>query len=147
MIATTLTRLLQSDGTQKTSVIRDTMQRMMTEKCSVFRNPKNLTKALAMIQELKQNYDNTGLANKSKTFNYELTETLELGNMLKVAETIVFSALQRTESRGSHYRNDWPERNDEEWLKHTIIRQTIDGLKVTYKPVVITRFSPQKRRY
>ncbi len=146
-IATILSRLLLSNGTQKTSVIRETMRRMMTEKCSVFRNPDNLAEALATLQELKKNYDNVGLTDKSKKFNYELTDALELGNMLKIAEVIVFSALHRTESRGSHYRSDYPDRNDEEWLKHTIIHQTNDGLKVSYKPVVITRFSPEKRGY
>jgi succinate dehydrogenase / fumarate reductase flavoprotein subunit len=70
-----------------------------------------------------------------------------LENMLKIAETIVFSALQRKESRGAHFRSDFPERNDMEWLKHTLVYGTPKGLKLRYKPVTTTRFPPEKRRY
>jgi succinate dehydrogenase / fumarate reductase flavoprotein subunit len=87
------------------------------------------------------------MANKTRSFNYELEEALELENMLKTAETMVFSALQRKESRGAHYRQDFPERNDEEWLKHTLVYATPDGLTLRYKPVTITRFPPKERRY
>ena len=119
----------------------------MADKCSVFRDRDGLTKALAVIRELKQKYANLNLANKSKRFNYELQEALELGNMLKTAEGIVFSALNREESRGAHFRNDYSERNDDEWLKHTLVYASNEDLKVRYKPVLITKFPPEKRRY
>ncbi len=67
--------------------------------------------------------------------------------MLRIAEVIVFSALARRESRGAHFRSDYPERNDEEWLKHTFVNETTSGLKVNYKPVATGRFVPEKRRY
>ena len=67
--------------------------------------------------------------------------------MLRIAEVIVLSALQRKESRGAHFRNDYPERNDEEYLKHTFVNDTPAGLKESYKPVAISKFIPEKRRY
>ena len=102
------------------------------------------SKRLGQIRQLKKSYLNVGLTNKSKIFNYELQEALELGNMLRVAEVIVYSALQRKESRGAHFRSDYPERNDKEWLKHSFVNETPTGLEVTYKPVVISKFAPQK---
>jgi succinate dehydrogenase / fumarate reductase flavoprotein subunit len=87
------------------------------------------------------------VANKAGRFNYELEEALELENMLKTAETIVFSALQRKESRGAHYRSDFPERNDAKWLKHTLVYAAPEGLKLSYKRVTVTRFPPEERRY
>jgi succinate dehydrogenase / fumarate reductase flavoprotein subunit len=123
------------------------MQRVMAEKCSVFRDQNGLTEALAIIRELKQKHSSLNLANKSRRFNYELQEALELGNMLKTAEAVVFSALHREESRGSHFRSDHPERNDEEWLKHTIVHSSIERLTLSYKPVVVTKFLPERRRY
>jgi succinate dehydrogenase / fumarate reductase flavoprotein subunit len=87
------------------------------------------------------------VGNKSRKFNYELTEFFELKNMLKTAEVMVFSALQRGESRGSHFRSDFPERNDEQWLKHTFVHAALEGLRASYRPVVITKFAPEKRRY
>ncbi len=140
-------RLLDSKGNELVSVLRAEMQRLMTEKCSVFRNGPELEQALDQICQLEKRLLNVGLDNKNKIFNYELQEALELGNMLKIAKAIVFSALQRKESRGSHYRSDYPERNDEESLRHTLVHVTSEGLKITYKPISITRFTPEKRRY
>ena len=115
--------------------------------CSVFRNGDGLEQSLEEVCQLKKRCLNVGLANKSRIFNYELEETLELGNMLKTAEVIVFSALKRKESRGAHFRSDYPERNDEEWLRHTLVYVTPEGLKTVYKPIFISRFTPEKRRY
>ena len=139
--------LLESDGSERVPVIREAMQRLMTEKCSVFRNHDALQEALIEIRSLKKRYASLAMANKTRSFNYELEEALELGNMLNSAEAMVFSALQRKESRGAHYRQDFPERNDEEWLKHTLVCATPDGLTLRYKPVTVTRFPPKERRY
>ena len=136
-----------SRGNYRVPVIRKAMQHVMTEKCSAFRDRTGLTQALATISELKQKLSKTSLTNKSKRFNYELQEAFELGNMLKTAEVIVFSALNREESRGSHFRKEHPERNDEELLKHTLIHSTNERLTLSYKPVVVTKFAPEKRRY
>jgi succinate dehydrogenase / fumarate reductase flavoprotein subunit len=139
--------LLKTDGKERVPIIREEMQRVMTEKCSVFRDQAVLQQALTEILQLKERCSNLGLVNKGRRFNYELEEALELENMLKIAETIVFSALQRKESRGAHYRSDFPERNDTEWLKHTLVHVAPEGLTLRYKPVTVTRFPPEKRRY
>ena len=142
-----ISRLLNSSGNERVPILRETMQCLMTEKCSVFRNGDVLEQAQNEICQLEKRFLSVGLGNKSCLFNCELQEALELGNMLKTAKAIVFSALQRKESRGAHYRSDYPERNDEQNLRHTMIYMTPDGLKTTYKSVSITRFSPEKRRY
>ena len=147
IVSSKVNHLLDSAGNERTSVLREAMQNLMTEKCSVFRNSDGLEQALEGISQLEKRYLNVCLTNKSKTFNYNLQEALELGNMLKTAQVIVFSALQRKESRGAHYRSDYPERNDEEWLKHTLVYAAPEGLKTAYKPVSISRFAPEKRRY
>ncbi len=139
--------LLECNGTERTPVLREAMQRLMAEQCSVFRNGPALEQALGQIRQLKKRCQNVGLTNKSRVFNYELQEALELSNMLRVAEVVVFSALARKESRGAHFRSDYPERNDEEWLKHTFVHETPAGLKESYKPVAAGRFAPEKRRY
>jgi succinate dehydrogenase / fumarate reductase flavoprotein subunit len=142
-----VSRLLESGGAERAPLIRETMQQVMTAKCSVFRNHADLQQALTEIRQLQKRYANLAVANKTRIFNYELEEALELGNMLKTAEAIVFSALQREESRGAHCRKDFPERNDDEWLKHTLVYEAPEGLKLRYKPVTVTRFPPEERRY
>jgi succinate dehydrogenase / fumarate reductase flavoprotein subunit len=139
--------LLNSNGSERVPVLRTSMQCVMTQKCSVFRNGGELEQALGEIRHLKKRMLNVGLESKGKVFNYELQEALELENMLNISEVIIFSALQRRESRGAHYRNDYPTRNDDEWLRHTLVSLTPNGLKIIYKPVSITRFSPEKRKY
>jgi succinate dehydrogenase / fumarate reductase flavoprotein subunit len=139
--------LLDSSGTEHVPMIRDAMKKVMTNNCSVFRDRNGLVEALHEIRELKQRYTKLAHANKGRRFNYELQEALELGNMLKTAEVIAFSALNREESRGSHFRNDYPERNDKEWLKHTLVFSTAQGFELRYRPVVVTKFPPETRRY
>lgn len=142
-----ISSLLESDGAEQAPLIREAMQQLMTEKCSVFRSQAGLQQALTAIRKLKKRCASLRVANKTRVFNYELEETLELENMVKTAEAIVFSALQREESRGAHYRRDFPERNDAEWLKHTLVHASPEGLKLSYKPVTVTSFPPKARRY
>ncbi len=139
--------LLESKCTESIPAIRENMQQLMTQQCSVFRNGPALGQALAHIRQLKKRCLNLELTNKSRVFNYELQEALELNNMLRVAEIIVYSALMRTESRGAHFRSDYPDRNDEKWLKHTFVNETPTGLKESYKPLGAGRFELQNRRY
>ncbi len=147
IVSEKVNRFLDSKGNERVSVLRVEMQRLMTEKCNVFRKGEELEQALDKICQLEKRAANVGLDNKSKIFSYELQEVLELENMLKTAKAIVFSALQRKESRGAHYRSDYTNRNDEEWLRHTLVHVTLQGLKYTYKPVSINRFTPEKRMY
>jgi len=142
-----INNLLESKGLERAAALRENLQRLMTDQCSVFRSQKGLENAITQIQLLKKSYLNIGLTDKSRIFNYELQEAFELGNMLRVAEVIVYSALQRHESRGAHFRIDHPERNDKEWLKHTFVNETPTGLQVCYKSVVVGKFPPQKRGY
>jgi succinate dehydrogenase / fumarate reductase flavoprotein subunit len=147
IVVNKINSLLDSHGAERVAVLRETLQCLMTEQCSVFRNGQALENALEQICQLQKRLLNIGLTNKSRIFNFELQETLELNNMLRVAKVIVFSALQRKESRGAHFRNDYLERNDEEWLKHTFVNETLTGLKESYKPLAAGRFTPETRRY
>ena len=114
---------------------------------SVFRNEEGLKKGIEEIQNLKGRYKEIGVVNQGKTFNYELMEAFELGHQLDLSEVILFSALHRRESRGAHYREDFPSRADRYFLKHTLVFQTPKGPEARYKPVKITRFQPEARVY
>jgi succinate dehydrogenase / fumarate reductase flavoprotein subunit len=139
--------LFSSSGKERVGALREEMEETMTKFCSVFREKRGLEQALSEIKEIRKKMAGLRLSSSQKRFNYELEEALELGNMLKLAEVIVFSALQRNESRGAHYRNDYPQRDDKQWLKHTLIFRSTAGLETKYKPVAITRFEPKERKY
>jgi succinate dehydrogenase / fumarate reductase flavoprotein subunit len=143
----TISNLLETKGTEKIPELRETLQRLMSSHCNVFRNGRNLQQAQQEVKLLRKRLQNIELTNKSLVFNLELLEALELNNMLRVAEVIIYSALKRTESRGAHFRTDFPHRNDQQWLKHSFVYETQEGLKESYKPVTTERLSPQKRRY
>ena len=95
----------------------------------------------------KGRYADLGLQDGSKVFNTELVQALELGNMIDVAETVAISATQRKESRGAHTRTDYPTRNDAELLKHSVVRFSPSGPTLDYKPVTLTRWEPEDRKY
>jgi succinate dehydrogenase / fumarate reductase flavoprotein subunit len=142
-----ITKLLDVQGGMKIGQLRREMQSLMMGYGSVFRNEDGLKKGIEGIQSLKENYADVGILNKGKVFNYELMEAIELGHQLDVAEVILLSALHRRESRGAHFREDFPKRDDQSYLKHTLVFQTPDGPEVRYKPVKITRFQPEARVY
>jgi succinate dehydrogenase / fumarate reductase flavoprotein subunit len=132
---------------EKASALRITMQQTMTEYCSVFRAKEGLDKALAIVEDLKGRAQEIALSNRGLRFNTDLLEAVELQSLLALAEAILLSARAREESRGAHFREDFPERNDETWLKHTLIQMTDKKPKLFYKPVRITRFEPKPRVY
>jgi len=140
-------RLLASAGKESVTKIRTTMQEEMTARCGVFRDAKGLAQVSATIADLKERYKNIGIADHTKKFNTELLEALELGYLLDCAEATVASATVRTESRGAHAREDFPERDDANWLKHTLVSKTSGKIWFAFKPVVITKFQPQERKY
>ncbi len=128
-------------------VIRREMQRTMSDKVYVFRDEGGLKEALNEIKKLRKRFNTGHVADKSKEYNQNLVHVLELDAMLEVAEVVVVSALARTESRGAHYRIDHPRRDDQNWLKHTLAYKTLDGPRLEYLPVVITKWTPEERKY
>ncbi len=119
----------------------------MSELCSVFRNEKGLREALSELGTLMGRYDEVAIDDRGTLFNTDIMDACELESLLGLAETILLSAIARTESRGAHFREDYPERDDVNWLKHTLVKKTDDGPRISYKPVTITRFQPKARTY
>jgi len=141
-------RIKNSTGKEKVAVLRAELQQSMMDHASVFRTGELLTKQVEILKELMDRYRHISIDDKGEAYNTELVEALELGYLLEVSEALVHSALNRTESRGAHAREDYPERDDANWLKHTLAYKVADG-KVTfrYKPVVLGRFEPKARTY
>ena len=140
-------RLLSADGPERPFSIRAEMQAEMMAKCGIFRNANDLSTLLGELRDLQERYRKIKLDDRSKTFNFDLIEALELGHMLDFTEIIVAGALNREESRGAHSRVDFPKRNDGKWLKHTLAWKKDGKIDFNYKPVVITRFQPKERKY
>ncbi len=147
-IETELKDWLARDGRESVASIRADLQHLMMDHVSVFRTAAGLREALDGIRTLKERYRQAKLDDRGRTFNQDLLEALELGFLLDLAEATAASALNRTESRGAHSREDFPQRDDAAWLKHTLIYRKEDGrVAFRYKPVVITRFQPKERKY
>ena len=127
--------------------IRLDMGRAMNDHLAVYRNREGMDAALDSIRQLRERYRSVYVQDKGKTWNTNLVFTLELGFMLDSAEAIALSAIEREESRGAHTREDFPDRDDENWLKHILVRQTDDGPALEYQPVTITQWEPQVRSY
>jgi succinate dehydrogenase / fumarate reductase flavoprotein subunit len=137
----------RESGDEHIAVIRKELQDVMMDNCGVYRDGKLLTTALAKVRELKDRYSRVSIADCGHAFNTELLEAQEMGYLLDIAEVTVAGALARTESRGAHSREDYPERDDKKWLKHTLAYKGKDGPTMKYKSVSITRFEPKPRTY
>ena len=127
--------------------IRLDMGSTMNDHLAVYRHQDGMESALDTIRQLRERYQSVYVPDKGKTWNTNLVFTLELGFMLDCAEAITLSAIERKESRGAHTREDFPERDDENWLRHILVRQTEDGPALDYQSVVITQWEPQVRSY
>jgi succinate dehydrogenase / fumarate reductase flavoprotein subunit len=127
--------------------IRDELRTVMDEKVGIFREEQNLKAASEKLNELKNRFRNVYVRNKGTVFNQELVNALELEGMLDIGQIICLGALARRESRGSHYRTDYPARDDKNWLRHTLAVFTPDGPQIEYKPVNITMYQPKPREY
>ncbi|MHB8511045.1 MAG: succinate dehydrogenase flavoprotein subunit [Actinomycetota bacterium] len=128
--------------------IRQEMQQSMDDNASVYRTEESLRTQEGILENLQQRYaTRVGVMDKSKTYNTDLLEAVELGFLLDLAQTLVHSARARTESRGGHYRGDHPTRDDVNWLKHSLTWKLDGGLKLGYKPVTITNYQPEERKY
>lgn len=139
--------ILGSEGSEKTSVIRDEMRRLMSDKVWIFRQGEDLQEALKGIRKLKQRFRNVKVEDEARAFNTDLTDALQLDFMLELAEITAAGALARTESRGAHSRLDCPKRDDKNWLKHTLAYRTKEGPRLDYVPVKITKWPPVAREY
>lgn len=135
------------NGGESAVEIRRQLQKIMWTNVGVFRTEKELAEARRRIEELKGRYTNVSVSDNSRTFNQELPQAIELGFLLDNAEMIALGAHLRQESRGSHYRRDFSERDDGNWLKHTIMTYEKERPKVTFEPVRVTMFQPERRVY
>ena len=132
---------------ERASALRSDLQKTMTEHCSVFRTEQGLKEAQSHVETLKDRYDRVVVDDRGDAFNSDVLEAIELEYLLGLAEAMLAAALEREESRGAHYREDFPERDDTQWLKHSLIQRTDSGVQITFKPVSITRFQPKPRTY
>jgi succinate dehydrogenase / fumarate reductase flavoprotein subunit len=142
-----LRRLLAAGGHEKVPAIRRELQESMMEHCSVFREEKGLKRVRDKVLELQDRYREIGLSVRDLRFNGEFVEAIECGHLLDLAQVIVESALFRQESRGAHYREDFPKRDDENFLAHTLASLQEGRVRIETKPVKITWFQPVERKY
>jgi succinate dehydrogenase / fumarate reductase flavoprotein subunit len=135
------------EGDERAASLRQELQETMSQCCAVFRDRKSLQTGVDKVRALKDRYGDVSVEDLGDQFNTALLEALELESLLNLAEVILVSALAREESRGAHFREDFPERDDQIWLKHTLVTKGDEGPKLTYKPVSVTRFEPKPRVY
>lgn len=141
------TDLLGRDGEENPYEIRRELRAAMDEHFGVFRTGEGMTQGLEKIRKLKGRFGNITIEDKGRVYNSNLQNVLELENLLDLAEVIAVAGLARQESRGAHARRDFDKRDDENWLKHTLVRHSPDGPKLDYKPVRITKWKPVERKY
>ncbi|MEU1516643.1 succinate dehydrogenase flavoprotein subunit [Streptomyces sp. NPDC005811] len=144
--------LRASTGTERVATLRKELQETMDANVMVFRTEQTIKTAVEKIAELRERYKNVSIQDKGKRFNTDLLEAIELGNLLDLAEVMAVSALARKESRGGHYREDYPNRDDVNFMRHTMAYREVgddgtDSIRLDYKPVVQTRYQPMERKY
>ena len=127
--------------------IRDDLRINLDKNVGVFRTEDLLQQGLKNIKSYQERYNRITIEDKSSKFNMELQWALELGFMLDLAEIINVGAIMRKESRGAHYRRDFPDRDDKNFMKHTIASYSVNGPQISYKPVVKTKWEPTVRSY
>ncbi|MEO6885725.1 MAG: FAD-binding protein, partial [Jatrophihabitantaceae bacterium] len=147
LIESMVTTLLDSTGTERVADIRAAMQITMDRNAQVYRTEQSLAQAQDDIAALKVRYANVSISDKGKRFNSDLLEAIELGFLLDLAQVLVVGARARTESRGGHFREDFPNRNDADFMRHTMAYREGDTIRLGYKPVVQTRYQPMERKY
>lgn len=142
-----LRELLEREKGPRQHELRDVLADTMQEKVGVFRTGPELAEAKTVVDDLREQYKNVIVTDKGRTFNQSLIHTIETGYLLDLAATMVEGAIARTESRGAHSRTDFPERDDENWMKHTISYLEDDEVRLDYSEVTVTKFQPQVRSY
>ena len=139
--------LMKDGGTEKASDIATEMKSVMNDHVGVFRTEDGMQSALEVVRELKERFKRVQIGDRGKIFNTDILNTWELGNLLDLAEVTTVSALVRKESRGAHAREDYPKRDDENWMKHTLAWLRDGDVELRYKPVTFTKFEPKERVY
>jgi len=149
-----LEKVRKSKGTEKVAQLRKELQDTMDKNAQVYRTEESLNEALAKIAELRGRYENISVQDKGQRFNTDLLEAVELGFLLDLAEVLAYTSLERRESRGGHFREDFPERNDKKFMVHSMAYLTDrkpkkpgDNIKIDWKPVTITNYQPMERKY
>jgi succinate dehydrogenase / fumarate reductase, flavoprotein subunit len=140
-------KLLGARGDERVPRIREDLQNLMMDRCSVFRDERGLLAVRHQLGQLRERFGRIGLTVRQRAFNTELIEALECEHLLTLASVVVESALRREESRGAHYREDFPKRDDQRFLVHTMAFREGDGIRMEAKPVRVTRFEPMERKY
>ena len=147
--------LIAGISTERIAAIRKELQDEMDRNAQVFRTDESLAQVTETIHQLRERYRNVQVQDKGKRYNTDLLEAVELGFLLDLAEVVVYSARNRKESRGGHMRDDFPKRDDENYMKHTMAYLTgdphsadaADHITLDWKPVVVTRYQPMERKY
>jgi succinate dehydrogenase / fumarate reductase flavoprotein subunit len=152
LVVEQIERLRSATGNERVAELRRELQETMDANVMVFRTEQTIKTAVEKIAELRERYKNVAIQDKGKRFNTDLLEAVELGNLLDLAEVMAVSALARKESRGGHYREDYPNRDDVNFMRHTMAYREVgdDGsetVRLDYKPVVQTRYQPMERKY
>ena len=143
-----VTMILKQTGNEKTANIRKELQGAMTWNLGINREEQSMKKALDIIRKLKSKKESIEIKDKTSIFNTELLDFIEMEYLLELSEVITMGAINRKESRGSHFREDYPKRDDENWLKHTVVsKDRKENIRFEYDKVVITKFPPKKREY
>jgi succinate dehydrogenase / fumarate reductase flavoprotein subunit len=141
-------RMKAGTGGEKVAAIRSELQDHMMDKASVFRTEESLGAMASILDDLKERWDRVTIDDKGEIFNFDVTEALELGYLIDLAEALVVSARARTESRGAHFRDDHTLRDDANWMKHTLATRLEDGtVSLDYKPVEGDAYMPMERKY
>jgi succinate dehydrogenase / fumarate reductase flavoprotein subunit len=139
--------LLNGKGDERATDIANEMKQVMMDHVGVFRVEDGMNTALKKVQELKERYKNIRVEDQGKLFNTDILNTWELGNLLDIAEVTAVCAIDRKESRGAHARDDYPNRDDTNWMKHTLAWLRDGEVELAYKPVVVTKYQPKERVY
>ena len=142
-----LEKMQNSTGTEKIAVLRKELQDTMDKNAQVYRTEESLDEALAVIADLRKRYEHIQVQDKGTRFNTDLLEAIELGFLFDLAEVLVVTSKERRESRGGHFREDYPTRNDEKFMVHSMAYKKGSKIKIDWKPVVITNYPPMERKY
>jgi len=142
-----LNHVRNSKGTEKVAVLRRELQDTMDKNAQVYRTADSLKEALAKIAELRKRYEHISIQDQGQRFNTDLLEAVELGFLFDLAEVLAYTALERNESRGGHFREDFPERDDKKFMVHSMAYKNGDKIKLGWKPVTITNYQPMERKY